>query len=271
MAALEMGAMPYAKGLLNNQFRNYVRSDGMINYRGEEMAQQARMLTILALYHSYSGGDDAFLLEHFAKAKGIADWLVARRAESLQYPEADPRHGIPHGPDEDAETTPALRNHDIAAPRFYANAAEMYRAFTELGRVWNTIGNSTGRPDIQAHGAQLVALAPQLFKDLHASMSKTVNISAEHRCWPQTVEKDGSAMKFGSYSELMWSGALTARQTGDIYTAAGSANCGPKHLTLGSPGVGGPTVASRGAFGFAFGLLQQDLVEQYLPILTRLS
>jgi len=32
------------------------------------------MLTILALYHSYSG-DDATLLRHFAKAKALANWL----------------------------------------------------------------------------------------------------------------------------------------------------------------------------------------------------
>ena len=35
------------------------------------------MLTILALYHGYSGGDDALLLRHFAKAKALAEWLAA--------------------------------------------------------------------------------------------------------------------------------------------------------------------------------------------------
>ena len=66
-AALEWGAMAWARGLIDNQFRYYVRDDGMINYRGEELAQSARMLTILALYYSYSGGDSAFLLTHFAR------------------------------------------------------------------------------------------------------------------------------------------------------------------------------------------------------------
>ena len=59
MGALEVGALPYAAGLINTQFRHYVRTDGMVNYRAEELAQQARMLTILALYYSYSDGDDA--------------------------------------------------------------------------------------------------------------------------------------------------------------------------------------------------------------------
>ena len=60
-AALEWGAMPWAKGLIENQFSFYVRDDGMIYYRAEELPQTARMLTILALYFSYTG--DAELLQ----------------------------------------------------------------------------------------------------------------------------------------------------------------------------------------------------------------
>jgi hypothetical protein len=33
---------------------------------------------------------------------------------------------------------------------------------------------------------------------------------------------------------------------------------------MGSPGIGGPTIASPTAYGFAFGLLQHDMVEEYL-------
>lgn len=72
---------------------------GLINYRAEEIAQQARMLTILALYYSYSdnGADDvAFMLEQFDKAKAIADLLIARRQTSLQYGKSDPRYGMIH-------------------------------------------------------------------------------------------------------------------------------------------------------------------------------
>jgi hypothetical protein len=76
-AALEMGAMEWARGLVDTQFRDYVRADGMIHYRGEELAQTARMLTVLALYYSYTG-DSALLLKHFSKAKGIAGWYCDR-------------------------------------------------------------------------------------------------------------------------------------------------------------------------------------------------
>ena len=95
MAALEIGAMPYSRGLLNNQFNNYVRDDGLINYRAEEVAQSGRMLTILATFYSYS--DDkadaaTFLLTHYPRAKAMADWLIARRASSLEYGTEDPRY-----------------------------------------------------------------------------------------------------------------------------------------------------------------------------------
>ena len=67
-AALEVGAMAYARGLIDHQWNNFVRYDGMINYRAEEVAQSGRMLTMLALYHSYSR-DTPLLLQHFDKAR----------------------------------------------------------------------------------------------------------------------------------------------------------------------------------------------------------
>lgn len=90
-AALEMGAMKWAKGLVDHQFSNYVRLDGTIHYRGEEISQTARMLTMLALYYSYTH-DETLLLAHFPKAKAIADWLMARRELSLAYPKTDARY-----------------------------------------------------------------------------------------------------------------------------------------------------------------------------------
>lgn len=100
MAAIEWGMVNYSAGLVDNQFSHYIRDDGLTNYRANEVAQQARMLTILALYYSYFG-DDAMLLKHFAKAKALAEWLMARRATALQqFGPEDPRHGLIAGLDE---------------------------------------------------------------------------------------------------------------------------------------------------------------------------
>ena len=45
---------------------------------------------------------------------------------------------------------------------------------------------------------------------------------------------------------MLYSGVLTAQQADDIYTAAaGGSGCGAKRfLTLGSPGIGGATIAT---------------------------
>ena len=87
-AALEMGAMPYAKGVIDNQFKFYVRADGMMNQKGMALPASARVLTLLALYFSYSGGDNeaqALLLQHFDKAEALANWLLSRRCVACSY------------------------------------------------------------------------------------------------------------------------------------------------------------------------------------------
>ena len=65
-AALEVGAFPYAAGVIDNWLAYYARDNGMVTYRAEELAQSGRMLTIFALYHSYTG-DHALLLKHYGK------------------------------------------------------------------------------------------------------------------------------------------------------------------------------------------------------------
>ena len=239
--------MPYAKGVIDYQFKHYIRTDGMVWFRAEEVPATARMLTILAMYHRYSSGDDAFLLEHFSKAKAVADWLAARRSVSLSHPKIDPRYGIPLGSIEAKNgNTQDLMDHDVTAFHWYASAAEVYRAFTDIGEVWVDIGEKTARADIKAHGADLLKIAPLVYADLHASLNKTVNTSSVgDRCWALAAEPHAATSSggdvFRGYSAMLYSGALTAQQASDIYTAAsGNSTCGGKRfLALGSPGVGG--------------------------------
>ena len=193
MGALEVGAMRYAKGLLDHQWNNFVRYDGLINYRAEELAQQARMLTILALYHSYSGGDDALLLRHFEKAKAMAEWLIARRETTLSYGAADPRYGMMPGVDE-GDDFKVQYLHQTPQSHWYSAVAEAYRAFTELGQIWVSVGKMAARGDVAEHGAELLKLAPTLYHDLHASLNKTVNTTASpgHRCYPHRADGVGT-------------------------------------------------------------------------------
>ena len=228
MAALEVGALPYARGLINNQYRNYIRSDGQINYRAEETAQQARMLTILALYQSYSGGDDTLLLQHFDKAKAIADWLIARRSLTLTRPISDPRYGMMAGNEEGDEFV-HYRYHQANYSHWYSAVAETYRAFTEIGPLWQAIGMAAGRNDVAEHGKAISNLAPLLYRDLHASMNKTANTSVPGQVCYSDQADPGQCCGciFRSYSELFFSGVLTADQTESMYLSGqGVTDCG---------------------------------------------
>ena len=172
----------WLQGFIDHFWCNYVRYDGLINYRAEEVAQQARMLTILALYRSYTGGtDDALLLAHFGRAKAMADWLVARRTASLQYESDDPRHGILGGQDE-GDNFKTQYKHNQPVSHFYSANAEVYRAFAELGPVWVAVGASANRSDVTAHGEVLLKLPPLLYRDLHISLNKTANMTQVCAC-----------------------------------------------------------------------------------------
>ena len=267
-AALEYGAMPYAEGVIDNFLNFYVRSDGMIWYRSVEIPATARMLTILAMYYSYSADHDV-LLKHFSKAQAAASLLIDRRAEAMKYETTDPRYGIPFGGDEcrDGEST-SVMNHDELPLHWYASAAEMYRAFTDIGAVWVEIGEQAKRADIIKHGNELLQLAPLLYSDLHASLNRTVGTSAGDRCWQLTAEAGVKQLSFRGFAEMFHSGALTSSQVADIYKAAsGAAACGQaRFLTMGSPslGDGKASLSSPSSYGLGFGLLQHDMVERFL-------
>ena len=188
-AALEMGAMRYAKGFIDNEFSNYVRDDGLVDYRANEVSQQARFLTILATYSYYARGEETeedtntFLIKHFPRAKALADWLLARRRISQKLPASDPRRGLIFGLDE-GDNFVHFYYHQSQPVHFFSHLAEAYRAFAEIGPVWAELGEKTSRPDITAHGNLLLKEAPGMIRDLHISMNKTVNLTSSpgHRC-----------------------------------------------------------------------------------------
>ena len=153
----------------------------------------------------------------------------------------------------------------------HCGKAEVYRAFSELGRVWAAVGRSSGRADVAAHAADLLTLAPQLHHDLHASLNMTVNrtISKGDACYSHTAE--GPAFFFGcpfrAFPEMFYSGALTAEQTESIYRSGmGLTNCTPgRFLGIGSPaGGGGTRLFSHIPHGWPYGLLVHDMVERFL-------
>ena len=293
-AALEIGALPYAKGVIANQFRYYIRDDGMVWHQSSsQIPASARALTILALYHAYSDDDGTFALQHFAKAKALAEMLISRRALSLQYGESDPRYGIPLGNDDPLYSprnpaAPSNGNGAVAREEdeyWYGSAAELYRACTELGKAWTSIGEQMKRADVAAHGAELLELAPQIYQQLHASLTKTATApntttivaatagSAAPRCWqmtaipytaPAPIHTKIARTSFRGYAEMLYSGAMTAQQVSDIYSGASGPTCGDRTLIMGSPAINGFSLSATAPYGLAYGLLQHDMVEQFL-------
>ena len=71
-------------------------------------------------------------MKHYPKAKGIADWLIARRGMSLAYAKTDGRFGMLPGSDE-ADNYAALYYHQGTQLHFFSATAEAYRAFAEIG------------------------------------------------------------------------------------------------------------------------------------------
>ena len=267
-AALEWGAMLFARGVISNHFTYYVRDDGMVWHRTEALPASARMLTVLALHHHYAADDGTFALQLFPRARALAELLIARRNASLLHDPNDPRHGIPMGADDaiHPEVPLGALMLDEAVPQhWYATAAEMCRAFDEIGRVWTAVGGRTKRDDVSAHGLELLRLAPILRQQLHASLNRTVH-GIQPRCWALTAERAVMTRpSFRGYSEMLYSGVLTTRQVDDIYLAASGAACGPRTLTLGSPAIGnGAVLSTPSSFGLAYGLLQHDMPERFL-------
>ena len=171
---------------------------------GEIRALNSSFLFSQALYHTYSDVDDdsgAFLLRHFARAKALAEWLIARRRTSLaDFSAGDPRYGLIAGLDE-GDTFSHVRFHQGPYPtqHWYSHIAEAYRAFTEIGQVWAEVGKAAGRADVVAHAAELLSLAPEMFKNLHDSLQKTANTSASpgHTCYPDNAGVFGGNPSYG--------------------------------------------------------------------------
>jgi len=286
--ALEWGAFKYARGVIDNQFRHYVRvEDGMVNYRATEVPATSRFLTVLAQYWSYTR-DKTLLLEYFPQARAVAEWLSFRRNLSLSYARADPRYGIPFGDDEADDYAhnggfSGLGQWQGQRPRLHymSSAAEMARGFEEMGAVWAALGAAEGRADLAAHGAELLTTAPLLQRDLHASLNATLAAgkgrggggSGGRHCWAFTAD-DGcpEGLHARTVPEMMYSAMLRDDQIDDLYRmGAGAVDCsGVRNcsksghfLQVGCPS-GGTLIFTHIPFGLAFGMLLADFPDRFL-------
>jgi len=282
--ALEMGAFPYARGVIDNWLRYYVRANGMTTYRAEELAQSGRMLSIFALYVSMTG-DSALLLAHYDKARVLAQWLLYRYEASLKWPEGDPRRGIVEGGDE-GDGFPAYYETygETTLQHMYSCSANVYRGFADIGAMWTALGKQAGRDDVVAHGQELLAVVPAMLDAIRTSLNATIKPSpgANKRgavCVPSGADPAGTHPggapgsrplgclgDFRGYNELMYAGVLSAAQADAMFTHlmyGNESDLGTRPMTLGACGYNNKQTTYT-AYGMAYGLLQHDFVERFL-------
>jgi hypothetical protein len=231
-AALEFGAWPYAEGVIENWLRYYVRDDGMITYRAEELAQSGRMLSIFSLHHAFTGDPSQLLLKFFGKIRALAQWLLYRRQMALDdYPDpSDPRHGIVAGGDEGDTFVGYYETYGTQPlPHKYSTHANVYRGVLDMGRTWAVLARSTGRADLAAHSRELLTAATPMREHLQASLQKTIHATGNPRaprCIPTGADPPptgavplptGCLGDFRGFPELMYSGALTHEQADDVF------------------------------------------------------
>ena len=287
MAALEWGAFMYARDVLDNWLAFYQLPQGSVLYRGLEMAQQGRMLTVTAMYYRYTR-DASPLLDHLPRIAGVADMLLRRRALALAaHPDCnDSRHGMPTGNDEaDLAWTTVTGKGGTAYP-FLSIAAEAWRGLRDCGEALAQVAAAMDPSDgrraaVLELASRMGQEAPRLLQDLRRS----VELDATHElnafgeqvtCHPYAAGTRECGMlpaapsnrdsePWRTYAEAMYSGALDASIIRDILvwhqTTQGSGVRGSR-LKLGVlSGCGGDVscgdqLETFTIHGWGYGLLQ---------------
>ena len=267
--ALELGAHAYARGVLENYLRYYLKQRGTIAYRGLEMAQSGRMLSLFAQYWRFTR-DGEILLKYFDKIQGIVELLDGRRQRALAaHPVGDPLRGMPIGHDEaDLFVTWAAENpsgnHTTELP-FFSIASEYWRGLVDLGAAWKELGGVAGNATVTAAGERMEGLAPPLLTDLRAAM-----VAAHHQangtCWPYVAGRSDCAElsqqassrdsePWRTYAEMCWSGMPPLRAAAnhpDTTPPPPQPPQGDGGENLGHSGHAGPSGRSGGSDGALF-------------------
>ena len=246
------------------------------------------MLTVFAHYARLTGDVD-LLLAHRIRIDAITDILIEGWQRARELPGDHPAFGIIVGwceadscldPDPDRYLQPYLSNN-----------AEAARGIGDLAEVWRRVGRDRRDPERGARGEELQAAAAGIDQDLQLAMSRSLRtdlnpawlpvIAGADVAFTDAVGADVLDPQFRAYranAELLFSGRLSRDQVRTIvdYREA------HRDIVLGVPvayGFGnGPEAQDNAAelagflsYGHAYGLLQHDLVREYLLELYALS
>ena len=296
MGALEWGLFGYARDVITNWLTHYQLPHGAVLYRGLEMAQQGRALTVIAMYYAYTR-DAAPLLDGLEAIGGIAAMLQRRRDAALAaHPSMDdPRRGMPTGNDEADLYGVTVAGHADTAYPFISIAAEAWRGLRDCGEALAAIAAALPPSDPRAAraaalAATMSAAAPPLLADLRRSMALDATLvpdvtgTGNVTCHPYAAGVRECGMLPGApsnrdsepwrtYSEALYSGALEPATIDAIVTyhqRAQGAGVRGSRLKLGVlSGCGadvscGDQLETFTVHGWGYGLLMVDRPRDYL-------
>jgi hypothetical protein len=278
-AMLVCGEAKLARNYLDNYFDRFVRDDGSILYRGPETGQYGRMLTVIGEYYVYTG-DAELLLKHRRRIDAIARLLLAARRRAEKLPHDDAAYGMISGWCEaDSCLEPEPARYDVP---YLSNSSEAVSGFAELGRAWEQIGRNRGDTEMTTWGASLANESRKLAVDLQAGIARSMLptqppslpvVAGAKVPFDAAIARDVHDPQFRAYRanmELLYSGCLTEDEVKTIvmYRAA------RRDVLLGVPAAyryQSGEMAGFLSYGHAYGLLQYDMVREFLLELYSLS
>jgi hypothetical protein len=273
-AMTDWGLFRLARLYINNYYDRYVREDGSLLYRGPETGQYGRMLTVTAQY-ARASGDYETLLRHERKLESIVRLLRELRRHSLERSKDDPARGIPAGWSE-ADACLDEEPNRYMQP-YLSNAAEMVRGLQEMGEAWRAAGErNPERGDLRGRGAAMIEETAAVRRDLNGAIERSTfrnlrppflpAIAGVEEPFDVACLRDPSDPQFRSYRafmELLHSGVLTKDQVKTIVAYRGAHH----DIILGVPtayGYNTHELAGFLTYGHAYGMIQHDLVREYL-------
>lgn len=289
-AMLEWGLFNRAGRYIDNYFREFVCNDGSIKYRGPEIGQYGRMLTVLAQYYDFTG-DRKLLLEHRRKIEAIVELLLDLREQAKRIAEDDAAYGMIVGW---SEADACLEDEpDLYMQPYFSNSTEACRGFHDLGQAWTSIGQAENLWEMITMGRTLLAEADELSHDIQMAVKRSILTDTQPLCLPciagaerpYDVELENDIWSpqrriYRVFSEMLHSGIL------DKTTVQMILNYQSKHYGsfLGLPATRfrwldirrvNPLRDLRGgerwrqffpflSLGRAYGLIQHDLIREFL-------
>ena len=273
-AMLQWGLPTRAGRYIDNYFGRFVRDDGSVLYRGAEVGQLGRMLSVLAEYVEHEGAPDV-LVRQRARIDALTQSLLELRRTALQLPAADPAFGMIAGYSE-ADSVLEREPARYVQP-YFSNSLLAARGFNDLGRVWTRIATERGDAELRAWGERLQREGAALARDLQQSIDRSYLQVDGARVLPviagvrephdRAVQRDVSDPQFRAYrayNEMMGSGGLSPEQL------RGIVDYRTQHhdILLGMPtAYSKPELAGFLAPAYGYGLVHADLIREALLFL----